>query len=97
MIERCCNRVDVLWSHDNSLHAIAHDVARFARSDLRQRAGGRFISDFGAALPLLRKNMGRALVEIVLRIAHKSHDADVIAPELLEKRLRLVVDGTDQP
>src|SRR6266480_3353122 len=97
MIERCCNRVDVLWSHDNSLYAIAHDVARFARSDLRQRAGGGFISDFGTALPLRGKNVDRALDKTILWIAHKSYNPNIISPEFLEILLRFVMHRTDKP
>ena len=41
--------------------------------------------------------MDRALAEIILRIRHKSHNANVIAPEFLEMRLRFVVDITDEP
>src|SRR5204863_4686765 len=97
MIERRGDRVDVLWLHDNSLHAIAHDVARFARSDLRQRAGGRFISDFGAALPLRGKNVNRALDKTILWIAHKSYNPNVISPEFLEILLRFVMHSTHKP
>src|SRR4030095_4733162 len=97
MIERCGNLFALLWSHDNSLHAIAHDVACFARSDLRQRASGRFISDFGAALPLRGKNVDRALDKTILWIAHKSYNPNIISPEFLEILLRFVMHSTDKP
>src|SRR5438094_8363861 len=97
MIERRGDRVDVLWSHDNSLHAIAHKVARLARSDLPQRAGGRFISDFGAALPLRRKNVNRALDQTILWIAHKSYKPNIISPEYLEILLRFITHRTHKP
>src|SRR5437764_14491695 len=94
-----CRRdvVYVLWSHYKSLHAIAHYVARLALSDLRQRAGGRFISDFGATLPLRRKNVNRALNQTILWIPHKSYNANIISPEFLEILLRFVMHSTDKP
>ncbi len=97
MLERCGDRLNISRLHDNSIHAIAHNIARLARGDLRQPAGGCFICDFGATLPLRRKNMNRALAEIIFRIVHKSYNANVIAPELLEIRLRFIVDVTDKP
>src|SRR6266480_1583133 len=57
----------------------------------------RFICDLGAPLPLRRKNMNRALAEIILRVTDKSDDANVIAPEFLQIRLRLFVHETNQP
>src|SRR5438046_10319937 len=95
MLERCGDRLNISRLDDNSIHAIAHNIARLARGDLRQPAGGCFICDFGATLPLRRQNANRALAEIIFRIVHKSHNANVIAPELLEIRLRSLVDVTD--
>src|SRR6266700_5892226 len=97
MLERSDDCLNIPRSYDYSLHAIAHYIARLARGDLRETAGGRLIGNLGAAFPVRRKNMDRALAEIILRIRHKSHDTNVIAPELLEIRLRLVVDVTDKP
>src|SRR6266404_275727 len=97
MLERSCDRVHVSRLHDDSFNAIAHHVACLARGDLRQRARRRFICDLGAPLPLRRKNVNRPLAEIVLRVTHKSYDANVIAPELLQIGLRLFVDETNQP
>src|SRR6266436_880674 len=97
MLERSCDRVHVSRLHDDSFNAIAHHVACLARGDLRQRARRRFICNLGAPLPLRRKNVNRALAEIILRIPHKSYDTDVIAPEFLQIRLRLVVHKTNEP
>src|SRR6266404_8518196 len=97
MLERCRDRLDVSRSHDDSLNAVAHDIASFACGDLRQRAGGRLIGDFCATFPLRGENMNCALAEIIFRIAHKSHKANVFAPELLEIRLRFVMYRADKP
>src|SRR5437773_19541 len=97
MLECRCDRVDVTRLHDNSFHAIAHHIACFARGDLWQRTCRGFICHFGAAFPLRRKNMYRALVKIILRVARKSHYPDVIAPELFKKRLRFVMHMSNQP
>src|SRR6266403_331543 len=97
MLERCRDRLDVSRSHNDSLDAVAHDVASFACGDLRQRAGGRLIGDFGATFPLRGENMNRALAKIIFRILHKSHEANVIAPELLEIRLRFVMYRANKP
>src|SRR5947208_14084726 len=97
MLECRCDRVDVTRLHDNSFHAIAHHIACFARGDLWQRTCRGFICHFGAAFPLRRKNMYRALVKIILRFARKSHYPDVIAPELFKKRLRFVMHMSNQP
>src|SRR5260370_13918745 len=92
-----CDRLDVSRSHNDSFDAVAYDIASFTCGDLRQRAGGRFIGDFGATFPLRGKNMNRALAKIVLRIAHESYKANVVAPELLEIRLRFVMHSADKP
>src|SRR6266704_2764355 len=97
MLQCRCDGVDIPWLHDDSLNAIAHHVACLARSDLRQRARRCLICDFGAPLPLRRKNMHRGLVEIILRIAHESDDANIIAPKFLEIGLRFIVHETNQP
>src|SRR5260370_26029051 len=97
MLERCRDRLDVSGSHDDSLDAVAHDIASLACGDLRQRAGRRLIGDFCATFPLRGENMNRGLAKIIFRIMHKSHKANVFAPELLEIRLRLVMDRADKP
>src|SRR4029453_12006464 len=97
MLECRCNRVNVSRFDDDSLHVLAHHIACLPGSDLRQRARGRLIGHFGAALPLRWKNVDGALAEITLRIADKTYDANIIAPELLQIRLRFVMHGTDQP
>src|SRR5260370_42096587 len=97
MLDRCRYRIDVYRSHDDSLDAVAHDIASFACGDLRQRAGGRLIGDFGATFPLRGENMNRALAEIIFRIVHKSHQSNVVAPELLEIRFRFVMYRPDKP
>src|SRR6266540_4257325 len=91
------NRVNISRFDDNSLHIIAHHIACLSRGDLGQGAGGCLIRHFGAALPLRWKNMDGALAEISLWIAHKTYDANIIAPELLQIRLRFVMHGTDEP
>src|SRR4030095_8096010 len=91
------NRVNVSRFDNDSLHIIAHYIAGLPRSDLRQRAGGSLIGNFGATLPLRWKNVDGALAEITLWIAHKNYDANIIAPNLLQIRLRFVMHGTDQP
>src|SRR4030095_1869174 len=97
MLDRCCDCVDITRLHDNSFHAVAHDVACFTRGDLGQRTCRGFIRHFGAAFPLRWKNMYRALSKVILRIAHKSHYPDVIAPELFKKRFRFVMYVANQP
>src|SRR6266516_5511506 len=97
MLQRRHDRIDVSRSHDDSFDAVAHNIASFACGDLRQGAGGRFIGDFGATFPLRGKNMNRTLAKIALRIMHKSHKANVVAPELLEIRLRFVMDRAYKP
>ena len=97
MLECRCDRVDITRLHDNSFHAIAHHIACFTRGDLGQRTCRGFIGYFGAAFPLRRKNMYRALAKIILRVARKSHYPDVIAPELFKKRLRFIVHVPNQP
>src|SRR5204863_7758176 len=52
MFDRRRDRIDISRLHDDSLHAIAHQIACFACSDLWQTAGSRLVGDFGAALPL---------------------------------------------
>src|SRR6476660_10328594 len=84
MLQRSCDCLDISWFYDDSLNTIAHHIARLARSDLGQCARRRLIRDFGAPFPLRRKHMHRGLVEIILRIAHESDDANVIAPKFLE-------------
>src|SRR5215475_183804 len=97
VLECCCERVDITRLNDNSFDTVTHDIARFACGDLRQRACCGFIRHFGAAFPLRRKNMYRALIKIILWIAHKSHDPDVLAPEFFKKRFRFIVHVADQP
>src|SRR5437773_6745154 len=97
MLQRRGDRIDVSWSHDDSFDAVTHDIASLTCGDLRQRAGGRFIGDFGATFPLRGKNMNRALAKILLRIVHESHKANVVAPELIEIRLRFVMHRADKP
>ena len=91
MLECPCDRADICRLHDDALDAISDNIARFARSDLRQRAGRCFVCDFGAALPLRRKNMYCALAEIILRVRHKSYDANIITPELLQIRFSFLM------
>ena len=43
MLERRCDGADICRLHDDAFDAIAHNIARFARGDLRQRAGRRFV------------------------------------------------------
>src|SRR5438128_10207146 len=81
MLKRRCDRVHISRLHNDSFDAIAHHIACLARGDLRQRARGRFICDLGAPLPLRRKNMNRALAEIILRDTDKSYISNVITPE----------------
>src|SRR4029077_5351632 len=95
MLERRGDPADIARLHNDSLNAIAHDIACLARGDLRQAACRRLVCDFGAPLPLRGENMDRPLAEIILRVADKSYDANVITPELLQIRLRFVVHETD--
>ena len=97
MLERRCDRVHIPRLHNDSFNAVAHHIACLTRGDLRQRARRRFICDLGASLPLRRKNVNGALAEITLRVRHKSYDADAIAPEFLQIRLRLFMQKTNQP
>src|SRR4029450_5321707 len=97
MLERRCDCVDITRLYNNSFHAVAHYIACFTCGDLRQRACRGFICHFGAAFPLRRKNMYRALVKIILRVAYKSHYADVIAPEFFKERLRFIMHVAYQP
>src|SRR5260370_38013211 len=91
------DRLDVSRSHNDSFDAAAYDISSFTCGDLRQRAGGRFIGDFGATFPLRGKNMNRALAKIILRIAHESYKPNVVAPELLEILRPFVMRRADQP
>ena len=97
MLECRCNGIDIARLHDNSFHAIAHYIACFTRGDLGQSARCGFVYRLGAAFPLRRKNIYCALAKVILQVALKSDDPDVIAPELLEKRLRFVVHLANQP
>ncbi len=97
MLKRRCDRVHISRLHNDSFDAIADYIACLARGDLRQSARRRFICNLGAPLPLRRKNVNRALAEIILRVTDKSYDANVIAPEFLQVRLRLFVHETNQP
>src|SRR4030095_15359416 len=97
MLDRCCDCVDITRLHNNSFHTVAHDIARFTRGDLGQPTCRGFIRHFGAAFPLRWKNMYRALHNVILRTAHKSHYPDVIAPELFKKRFRFVMHVANQP
>src|SRR5258708_7593437 len=72
MLERRCDAAHIARLQDDSLDAIAHHIACLACGDLRQGARRRLVCDFGAPLPLRRKNMNRALTEIILRVTHKS-------------------------
>ena len=51
------------------------------------------------ALPsqLRREDVDGALAEIILHVPREADDADVVAPELLQMRLRFVVHGADEP
>src|ERR1041385_44853 len=82
MLQGGCDSTDIPWFHDDSFDAIAHYVACLTRGYLRQRARRCLVRHFGAALPLRRENVYHALVEVILRIAHKSDNANVIAPKL---------------
>src|SRR5437762_7548883 len=84
MLERRRDSINVPRLYDYSFNTIAHHVACLLRGDLRQCACRGFISHFRAPLPLRRKNMDTALVQIIFRVADKSHDANVVAPELLQ-------------
>src|SRR5207248_4574831 len=97
VLECRCDRIDIARLHDNSFHAIAHYIARFTRGDLGQCTRCGLVCHFGAAFPLRRKNMYRALVKIILWVAHKSHHPDVIAPKLFKEGLRFVVHVANQP
>jgi len=66
VLERGSDGINISRFHDDSLHTITYHIARLAGGDLRQTAGGRFIGNLGAAFPLRRKNMDRALAEIIL-------------------------------
>ena len=97
MLEPRRDRFDISRLHDESLYAIAHNVTCLARGDLRQRAGSRFLRHFRAAFPLRGKIVDGALTEIILRIAYKSDNANIIAPELFEEWLGFIVHGAHQP
>src|ERR1044071_9530996 len=97
MLQRRCDRIDITRPDDDAFDAVAHYIAGLTSGDLGQRARRGFVWHFGAAFPLRRKNMHRSLVQIILRVANKSHLSNVIAPELLQIRLRFVLHITYQP
>src|SRR4029453_15305420 len=97
MLECRCDCIDITRLYNNSFHAVAHYIACFTRGDLGQRACRGFVCHFGAAFPLRRKNMYRALIKIILRVAHKSHYPDFLAPELFKKKFRFIMHMANQP
>src|SRR5438477_6024601 len=97
MLKRSCDCVHISRFHNDSVDPITHDIACLASGNLRQGAGGCVVGDLGAPLQLRRKNVHRALVEISLRVSHKPYNANVIAPELLQIRLRFFMHEPDQP
>ena len=82
MLQPVRNCVHISRFHDDSLNSVADHITRFTRGDLRQSARRRFIRDFLTDFPLRRVNVKRSLVEIILGVAHKADDANVITPEL---------------
>src|SRR6266851_9401133 len=97
MLERARDGIDVSGLNDDSLNAVADDVARFAGRDLRQTAGRRFVNNFRAALPLRWKNVHRALTETGLRVAHETESLDVLAPKSFQVRPGFIMHRPDQP
>ena len=83
MLERRRNCIHISGLYDDSLDSITDHITRLMRGDLRQSARCRFVRHFRAAFPLRGKNMNCPLVEIILRIANESDNANIIAPELL--------------
>ena len=60
--------------------AVVHDVAGFARGDLRQPAGRRFVDDLRAPFALRRENVDRPLAQIILHVAREPDDLDIVPP-----------------
>src|SRR5262245_9205126 len=92
MLQSGRNRVHIAWLYDHSFNSITDHIASLARGDLRQSARRRFISDLCTAFPLGWENVDCSLVEIILRIPYESDNANIVAPELLQKWLRFVVN-----
>src|ERR1700720_1274093 len=97
MLERACDSIDISGLNDDSLGAVADDVARFAGGDLRQTAGRRFVNNFRTALPLRWKNVHRALTETGLRVTHKTESFDVLAPKPFQVPSGFIMHRPDQP
>ena len=88
---------DIARRNDDSFDAVVDHVARFARRDLRQPAGRRFVSDFRASFALRRENVDGSLAQIIFHVAHEADHLDVVPPEFLQMRLRFLMHGADQP
>src|SRR5207253_9136510 len=82
---------------DESFHSFANDVALFTVSNYRQTTSSRFVNRLGAAFQPRRKNVNRSLIEIILEIALEAENANILAPEFFQIRLRFIVNATEKP
>src|SRR5260370_20239066 len=97
MLDRGRDGIDISRLNDNSFHAVAYHIPRFAGRDHGQAGGGRFVNRFGAAFQPRWKNVNRTLTEIILEIAFETDNANILAPELLQIWFRFVMDAAEQP
>src|SRR5260370_1466003 len=97
MLDRRGDCIDISRLDDDSFDTIADDVARFARSDHGQAARCRFVNRFGASFQTRWENINRALIEVILEIALKTENANVLAAEFFQMRLRLIMNIAEQP
>src|SRR2546430_5080983 len=97
MLDRRRDCIDIAGLDDNSFHAIADDIAGFARGDHWQARRGRFVNGFGAAFESRRKNVNRSLVQIIFQIGFETEDANVFAPKLFQMRFRFIMNAAEQP
>ncbi len=97
MLNARCDCIDISRLNDDSFQAVAHHVARFAGRDYRQAGRGSFVNRFGAALEPRWENVNGTLLEIILEVALKTENANILAPEFFQMRLRFIMNAAEQP
>src|SRR5260370_25574352 len=97
MLNRRRDCIDIAGLDDDSFHAVAHNVAGFTGGNHRQTTSGRFVNRLGAAFQPRRKNVNGSLIEIILEIAFEAENANILAPEFFQIRLRFIVNAAEKP
>src|SRR5258708_7883945 len=81
MLDRTRDCIDISRLNNDSFDTVTHHVAGFAGGDHRQTASGSFVNRFGAALQARRENVNRSLIEIILEVALKTENANILETE----------------